>query len=246
VRARAPLEGVGWNGDILVWARIHVALLAGRPKEALPLCDLLDTPGSRLRPFAQGTRAWALFELGRSVAGLEVTPMPTADIYWRYGLELRAMQALEADDPLEAVRLFTDAASAWEHLALPEELRCIWAAGHAAVVAGDLKDARARLAEVERRAQSAGLTALTLRTQRTLRAAGVRRSLPRADRSAPNSLSPREREILMLVGQGLTTAEAASRLGVQPATVDRVIRLAMSRLGARSRIQAAELAAASE
>jgi PAS domain S-box-containing protein len=52
------------------------------------------------------------------------------------------------------------------------------------------------------------------------------------------ALSPREREVLELLADGLTSAEAAARLSVTEETVQTHVRRSMSKLNARSRTQA--------
>lgn len=47
----------------------------------------------------------------------------------------------------------------------------------------------------------------------------------------------------MLVGEGSSNAEIARRLGLGRPTVDRLVTSAATKLGARSRLQAAALAA---
>lgn len=59
--------------------------------------------------------------------------------------------------------------------------------------------------------------------------------------AAGDTLTTREREVLRLVREGLTSGEVAVVLGIGRATVDSHIRSAMHKLGARSRAQAALL-----
>jgi DNA-binding CsgD family transcriptional regulator len=61
-----------------------------------------------------------------------------------------------------------------------------------------------------------------------------------ADRARP--LTPREREILQLLAEGLSGAEIASQLVLSPETVRTHVRNAMSKLGASTRSQAVVLA----
>jgi DNA-binding CsgD family transcriptional regulator len=52
-------------------------------------------------------------------------------------------------------------------------------------------------------------------------------------------LTARERQIVLLVGDGLSSREIGQRLGLAPSTVDSHVRAAMAKLGARTRRQAA-------
>jgi DNA-binding CsgD family transcriptional regulator len=100
------------------------------------------------------------------------------------------------------------------------------------------------LLEAEARAAQQRAVVLGARVRRSLRQAGLgRRGRPRGRRAAPGSLSPREAEVLSLVGQGLSSSQVALRLGVARSTVDAQVRSAMRKLGARTRIEAAVLAA---
>lgn len=64
-------------------------------------------------------------------------------------------------------------------------------------------------------------------------------ALREADPPAPDlALTAREREILVLVARGLTSARIAARLGRSPATVRTHVEHAMQKLGVRSRPQA--------
>ena len=54
-----------------------------------------------------------------------------------------------------------------------------------------------------------------------------------------DALTPRERQVLCLVGKGLTSADIGRTLGIAPRTVDRQAASAVARLGARNRRHAA-------
>ena len=76
-------------------------------------------------------------------------------------------------------------------------------------------------------------------TAQAVALAGVARS------STPRSLQEltrREREVLEGVASGLTSREIAVRLGTRAPTIDALVRSAMSKLDARTRVQAAALA----
>ncbi len=69
---------------------------------------------------------------------------------------------------------------------------------------------------------------------------------PRVDRSPPAdaapALSPREREVLTLMAEGLTAEGVAARLAVGVETVRTHVRNAIRKLGARNRVHAIALA----
>jgi len=55
------------------------------------------------------------------------------------------------------------------------------------------------------------------------------------------ALTPRERQVLRLVGKGLTSAQIGAALGIAARTVDRQAASAVARLGARGRRHAATM-----
>ncbi|MFE0736514.1 response regulator [Streptomyces sp. NPDC058855] len=63
-----------------------------------------------------------------------------------------------------------------------------------------------------------------------------------ADPEAVTSLTPREREVLSALGEGLANAEIAVRLDMAEATVKTHVSKVLGKLGLRSRVQAAVLA----
>jgi DNA-binding NarL/FixJ family response regulator len=69
-------------------------------------------------------------------------------------------------------------------------------------------------------------------------------SLAKAQKPAPDLLSAREREVLELTAQALSNMQIASRLGLTEATVKRHLRNIFAKLGAVSRIDAVNKAAA--
>jgi signal transduction histidine kinase/DNA-binding NarL/FixJ family response regulator len=71
-----------------------------------------------------------------------------------------------------------------------------------------------------------------------LRAAGRRRERELDDRRLLGSLTPREREVLQLMADGLDTREAAARLHVSPRTQRNHVANILAKLGVHSQLQA--------
>jgi DNA-binding CsgD family transcriptional regulator len=123
---------------------------------------------------------------------------------------------------------FTTAARLWRGRNARGELRALWASNE-----------HEALLEAEQRAAEAGFEIVLRQIRRSLRQLGEHRSAPRV---AAGELTAREREVLDLVGAGLTNLEIARRLGLSRATVAEHVSEAARKLGAHSRAQAAALA----
>jgi DNA-binding CsgD family transcriptional regulator/tetratricopeptide (TPR) repeat protein len=225
------------------WVRIEAALWGGRPQLAYELCEQLikDTPeGDPNVVFAYVSRAWALTDLGRD-------PGPPAAEHVRPMLlpvpvETAALAALHDGAPAEAAELFARAAALWAPYHRRGEVRSAWAAGEALRRAGDAA-AVTQLEAAEALAVNLGMAPLLGRIHRSLRAAGVRRSAPRT-RASGDTLTGRQRQVLVLVAEGLTNAQIATRLGISRHTVVTQLAAASAKLGATTRAQAASLAVA--
>ena len=103
--------------------------------------------------------------------------------------------------------------------------------------------ARERLLKAEQDAVAIGLGPQLGRIRRSLRGLGLHRSADRAREVVlAGELTAREREVIGLVGEGLTSAQIAARLGIARSTVDSQVRSVMVKLGTRSRRQAARQA----
>jgi DNA-binding CsgD family transcriptional regulator len=231
----------GWAGYLKLFVTANLDWLAGRAESAASLAReaSVSTPWPVAIEEARMLEAWALFDLGRppipySVDGEGFRPLGARPVIEGLGLlatpgdEVRATLLLrQAVDELQDVRL---------------GLRTRWGAGEAARRAGDLAGARATLLTLEEELEARSMQPLLRRVRRSLRLAGV----VRAQRNpADGLLSAREREVLLLVAEGLTSLEIAIRLALSRATVESHVRSAMRKLGASTRRQAAALVAAS-
>lgn len=220
------------NADLLAWS--------GRPGDAVRVFDemLAEFPHSM---FARVTRSWALVDLG-----LEVDTQPIDDDtpprLWSGAIvELEAVRLLARGQADEAARLFRDAAARWRNHHERGRLRCAWAEGEALRRAGREHAAVVALARAERLVKLYGHEPLLARVHRSLRLVGVRRSAPRG--VSGTTLTPREREMLVLVGAGLSIAQIAARLGIGRPTVARTLGTARRKLGAATSLEAAARAA---
>jgi DNA-binding NarL/FixJ family response regulator len=99
-----------------------------------------------------------------------------------------------------------------------------------------LKDTRAEDLMEAVRAVAAGEARVEPALIRTL-VARIHSSRPRREHPV-QTLSEREREILLLVAQGLNNAEIADRLVLSPGTVKTHVASILAKLGARDRVQA--------
>jgi DNA-binding CsgD family transcriptional regulator len=228
--------------EALLYARAEVEWLAGRPSRALAAIDacLQENPRTFHAADLEVIRGWALLDLGRRKRpAVHSSPYPVVAGALS---EARAIWLLAgADTAPEAQRVFERAAYQWHGETLRSETRCMWGAGEAARRSGDLESARRLLLAVEEGAAAHGLLPLLARIRRSLRGAGVHRAAPRAKRDGV--LTAREQEVLELVAEGLSSAEIAARLGVARSTVESQVRSARTKLQAKTRLEAALLAA---
>ena len=142
-----------------------------------------------------------------------------------------------ADGRPDAIAGFEAVAEAWGGRHLRGELRARWAAAEASRRHGDRDRAVEGLLALETRVEACAMAPLLQRVRRSLRLAGVQRRGARRANEGP--LSPREVEVIELVGKGLATRDIALRLGLAESTVETQVTAAMHKLGARTRLQAA-------
>ena len=230
-----------YRGEMQVlWVRVEAALWGGDAARALTLAErYLEGPdGDPNTMLGVISRAWAMFDLDRDPGP---PPPPQVRAMLRAiapeAEGVRRLQRGEAD----AAAAFDEAAALWAPYHRRGELRCLWASGEAMRRAGDATQAIQRLEAVEARALADGLAPLVGRIQRSLRAAGQRRSAPRT-RSPGSTLTAGQRQVLALVSEGLTNTEIALRLGISRHKVVAQLTSAAAKLGASNRAQAATLA----
>ena len=180
----APAAAVS---PLAAWVRAEVQWQAGRPAASLAwLSSTVDPPPSESVAAAAvwPLRAWCLWETGRR--------MPTASAHGAAqhpfaiaaGEEEAAVRLLAAGAPGQAVAAFAGAAERYEGQAVRAEVRCRWAEGESARLAGDAELAVARLDGALALAESARLVPLQDRARRSLRALGISRG-PVGSRRGP-------------------------------------------------------------
>jgi DNA-binding NarL/FixJ family response regulator len=166
----------------------------------------------------------------------EATPVDVAvaDYWLPDGTGVEAVAALRAHRPDAAVVILSADDSDEVMLAALEA----GASGYLVKTAGgaDVAAAVRRAAEGEILVPARQLAALLTR-----RRVQAQRQAERSRRL--DSLTPRERQILDLMAQGLDNREVAVRLGVSYATVRSHVRHLLTKLGARSKLEAVVRAA---
>jgi DNA-binding CsgD family transcriptional regulator/tetratricopeptide (TPR) repeat protein len=218
----------------LLWVRAEAHLWAGDPSAARNDClaALADAPLAGPSLFPILTLAHARLQLGEPLEP-QAWPAPHVPLLAGAPHELDGLVAQANGDHAAAGLSFTRAASAWAGHHRRGELRCRWLA---ADVDSDSESARQSLVALEQELADAGLAPLLRRVQRSLRSRGVRTA---TSRGRIGDLTAREREVLDLVAEGLSTEAIAARLGLTRHTVASHIVSARARLGANTRWQAA-------
>ncbi|SDC97088.1 response regulator [Glycomyces harbinensis] len=92
------------------------------------------------------------------------------------------------------------------------------------------------IAAIRRLADGEGLVDQSV-TRRVITEFARRRRSPEPEAGALEALTARETEIVLLLAQGMSNAEIAERLFVETSTVKSHLRRAMTKIGARDRVQ---------
>jgi DNA-binding CsgD family transcriptional regulator len=200
-------------GRLTTWVAAEAAWLSGGAADAGSLARSLAGTPDLAADLAAVTASWAAADADQP------PPEPPGTARPAVAATLAAWRSGE----------FEAAARAWAGTVRREQVRCLLASGD--------KDA---LFNAEQLAEDAGLTVLLGRVRRALRVLGIVRKPPE---QTVSGLSPREYEVLRLVGQGLPTHRIAELIGISRHTAEGYIKQAMGKLGARTRTEAAVQAA---
>jgi DNA-binding NarL/FixJ family response regulator len=231
-RARAVLDedgalpAVAWGRAVLLYARAEAEWSAGRLERAVSVAEECAATGvPHLAEPALMTRAWARTELGLDPDLPPAWECPSP-LLASHEAEARALRALADGRCAEAHSAFLEAARIARRTWIRNELRALLGA----VRAADLDGAHG---EADR------LRAVVTRRARTLGIHSIARRLDPENRPVRVSLTPRLRQVIELVAQGLTSQHIAQRLGLSRATVETHVQRIMKDVGARTRLEAA-------
>ena len=181
-----------------------------------------------LNAFAESAAIHSLLhdDAPADIPSFQTSLMPVVDVVH---IERSGFESWRAGDSGTAIRAFSDAAATWAERGFHRfAARCSFAAGELARRGGDERAARRHLcaaAEVATRWRLAPIIAATQQSHHRSR------------------LSRREVEVLELVAAGRTAPQIAVTLGVGESTVVSHINSARTKLGARTRMQAASMIA---
>ncbi len=232
------LSGMGpFTQAVIVWAMVQRSWVLGDLDEVIRVATWATDSIPPGFPTLAGTQAmwrWAEYESGRPID----SPDPQGGLLPCAALESAAVRDLADGATAAAVEGFEAATEAWSSLMLRSELRCRWATGLALVLDGRRELGAEVLESLDTELDAAGVPALRPRVAAAFRLATGRELAGVGGRSA-SMLSSRQQEVLLLVGEGLSTAQIARRLGLTADTVNSHVRHAMRKLGARTRVEAA-------
>jgi DNA-binding CsgD family transcriptional regulator len=158
----------------------------------------------------------------------------------------QAIMAEVSGDLNTAAGLFAKAAQAWAGLPRPyDELRALERQGRCLLTTGEIDLGLVILSKAQQRLQELGARWDAARVARALRQHGVEvpHSWRGGHRGYGDRLSPRERDVVALVAQGMTNREVGQAMFLSPKTVGLHLHRAMRKLGVSTRTAAAMAAA---
>ena len=184
---------------------------------------------------AQTIWRWAEYESGVTITA----PTPAGGFLGCARLEAEAIDLLVVGDHEQAAEQFALAEESWRPVLWRAALRCRWGAGHAWALAGAAERAVALLQPLDDDLERFGSPALRPRVHASLRIARARpAAVGRPGAVGRDVLSRRERDVLDLVADGLTSSQVARRLGLSVATVNTHVASATRKLGVHTRAAA--------
>jgi DNA-binding CsgD family transcriptional regulator/tetratricopeptide (TPR) repeat protein len=247
---QATTAGQGTAVQYAYWARAAVLNGRGRYAEALPSARAAadDTPELFVS-------AWALVELVEAAARSGESDLARegaerlsehvgpSDTDWGRGVEARSLALLAAGERAE--ELFRRALEALGRTRLrPELARTHLLYGEWLRRESRRVEARAELRTAHEMLSSIGMSGFAERAQIELLATGEK--VRRRSAETRDELTPQERQIALLAGEGLSNPEIGNRLFLSPRTVEWHLRKVFVKLGIGSRRELARMVPARE
>jgi ATP/maltotriose-dependent transcriptional regulator MalT len=242
---QATTAGQGTAVQYAYWARAAVLNGRGRYAEALPSARAAadDTPELFVS-------AWALVELVEAAARSGESDLARegaerlsehvgpSDTDWGRGVEARSLALLAAGERAE--ELFQRALEALGRTRLrPELARTHLLYGEWLRRESRRVEARAELRTAHEMLSSIGMSGFAERAQIELLATGEK--VRRRSAETRDELTPQERQIALLAGEGLSNPEIGNRLFLSPRTVEWHLRKVFVKLGIGSRRELARM-----
>jgi DNA-binding NarL/FixJ family response regulator len=229
-----------WTAAVAAFYNAEIEWAAGQPARALAAAEEALAGGipNPQALVARGTCQWARFELDKRQPGPGSHQPAVVPLLAAVLIEDRAFAQLQAGDLEPAAETFGAAAVGWRGKIARNELRALWGQAEITRRRGETKKAAVALRELDSRCAALGDAAIVARVRASL--SRIPSRPPRA--VAASKLSAREREVLRLVRDGMTTPQIAARLRLSRRTIDTHVRAATAKLHASTRVEAASLA----